>query len=115
MGGLAVGIVLGWLGVQGMRRVALPSSGLYPLAALVWSVLAYGSAAMLHLSGFAAVYACALVLGNARLPHRIATRSFVEGTGWIAQIGLFVMLGLLASPAGSTCSASWSASPPDCS
>jgi potassium/hydrogen antiporter len=98
IGGLGVGIVLGWLGVQGMRRVALPSSGLYPLAALVWSVLAYGSAAVLHLSGFAAVYAAALVLGNARLPHRIATRSFVEGTGWIAQIGLFVMLGLLASP-----------------
>ena len=98
VGGLIVGIVLGWLGVQGMRRVALPSSGLYPLAALVWTVLAYGSAATLHLSGFAAVYACALIVGNARLPHRIATRSFVEGTGWIAQIGLFVMLGLLASP-----------------
>ncbi|HZA74438.1 MAG TPA: potassium/proton antiporter [Propionibacteriaceae bacterium] len=98
VGGLAVGVLLGWLGVQGMRRVALPSSGLYPLAALVWTILAYGTAAMLHLSGFAAVYACALLLGNARLPHRIATRSFVEGTGWIAQIGLFVMLGLLASP-----------------
>jgi cell volume regulation protein A len=98
IGGLAVGVALGWLGVQGMRRVALPSSGLYPLAALVWTILAYGSAAMLHLSGFAAVYASALLLGNARLPHRIATRSFVEGTGWIAQIGLFVMLGLLASP-----------------
>jgi potassium/hydrogen antiporter len=98
VGGLAIGIVLGWLGVQGMRRVALPSSGLYPLAALVWSVLAYGTAAVLHLSGFAAVYAAALLLGNARLPHRVATRSFVEGTGWIAQIGLFVMLGLLASP-----------------
>lgn len=53
---------------------------------------------MLHLRGFAAVYAAALLVGNARLPHRIATRSFVEGTGWIAQIGLFVMLGLLASP-----------------
>lgn len=98
VGGLAVGLALGWLGVQGMKRVALPSSGLYPLAALVWTVLAYGAAAMLHLSGFAAVYAAALLLGNARLPHRIATRSFVEGTGWIAQIGLFVMLGLLASP-----------------
>ena len=98
VGGLAVGAGLGWLGVQGMRRVALPSSGLYPMAALVWAVLAYGSAAMLHLSGFAAVYVCALALGNAQLPHRIATRSFVEGIGWIAQIGLFVMLGLLASP-----------------
>jgi potassium/hydrogen antiporter len=98
VGGLAVGAALGWVGVQGLRGVALPSSGLYPLAAVVWAVLTYGAAATLHLSGFAAVYVCALVLGNAQLPHRIATRSFVEGIGWIAQIGLFVMLGLLASP-----------------
>ena len=38
VGGLAVGVALGWLGVQVLRRVALPSSGLYPLAALVWAV-----------------------------------------------------------------------------
>ena len=96
--GLAVGVGLGWVGVQILRRVALPSSGLYPLAALVWAVFAYGMGALVHASGFAAVYACALMLGNAQLPHRTATRSFVEGIGWIAQIGLFVMLGLLASP-----------------
>lgn len=40
----------------------------------------------------------ALVLGNADLPHRAATRSFVDGLAWLAQIGLFVMLGLLLSP-----------------
>jgi len=97
--GLAIGVGLGWLGVQLLRRVALPSSGLYPLAALVWAVFAYGVGAVAHTSGFAAVYACALMLGNAQLPHRTATRSFVEGIGWMAQIGLFVMLGLLASPA----------------
>jgi cell volume regulation protein A len=96
--GLAVGVGLGWVGVQILRRVALPSSGLYPLAALVWAVFAYGVGALVHASGFAAVYVCALMLGNAQLPHRTATRSFVEGIGWIAQIGLFVMLGLLASP-----------------
>jgi cell volume regulation protein A len=96
--GLAIGIGLGWVGVWLLRRVALPSSGLYPLAALVWAIFAFGAAAMLHTSGFAAVYACALMLGNAQLPHRAATRSFVEGIGWISQIGLFVMLGLLASP-----------------
>ncbi len=98
VGGVAIGLVLGWLGVQLLRRVALPSSGLYPLAALVWAVFAYGAAATLHTSGFAAVYVAGLLLGNANLPHRAATRSFVEGIGWIAQIGLFVMLGLLASP-----------------
>ena len=98
VGGVAIGLVVGWLGVQLLRRVALPSSGLYPLAALVWAVFVYGAAATLHTSGFAAVYVAGLLLGNANLPHRAATRSFVEGIGWIAQIGLFVMLGLLASP-----------------
>jgi cell volume regulation protein A len=98
LGGVVIGVGLGWVGVQILRRVALPSSGLYPLAALVWTVFAYGATATAHASGFAAVYACALMLGNAQLPHRAATRSFVEGIGWIAQIGLFIMLGLLATP-----------------
>jgi cell volume regulation protein A len=98
VGGLLIGGGLGWIGAQILRRVALPSSGLYPLAILVWTVFAYGITALVHASGFAAVYVCALILGNAQLPHRAATRSFVEGIGWIAQIGLFVMLGLLAFP-----------------
>jgi cell volume regulation protein A len=92
--GLGVGFTGAWL----MRRVALPSSGLYPLAVLSHCVLAYAGAAALHASGFAAVYAAALVLGNSELPHRAASRSFVEGLGWLSQIGLFVMLGMLASP-----------------
>ncbi len=98
VGGVAVGAVMGWVGVQILRRVALPSSGLYPLATLGWAVLAYGITSTAHASGFAAVYVCAVLLGNAQLPHRAAMRSFVEGIGWIAQIGLFVMLGLLATP-----------------
>jgi potassium/hydrogen antiporter len=98
LGGMAIGGALGWIGAQILRRVALPSSGLYPLAILVWTIFAYGITALIHASGFAAVYVCALILGNAQLPHRAATRSFVEGIGWIAQIGLFVMLGLLAFP-----------------
>ncbi|WP_131737150.1 potassium/proton antiporter [Actinomadura roseirufa] len=97
VGGL-VGIAIGWLGAQALRRVALPASGLYPIAVLSLSVGAYGAASLLHSSGFLAVYVSALVLGNARLPHRPATRGFAEGIGWLAQIGLFVMLGLLASP-----------------
>jgi cell volume regulation protein A len=96
LGGIAIGVAVGWLGAQIMHRIALPASGLYPLAALGWAVLAYGAGGAAHCSGFAAVYVAAVVLGNSRLPHRNATRSFVEGIGWIAQIGLFVMLGLLA-------------------
>ncbi|WP_019634908.1 potassium/proton antiporter [Actinomadura atramentaria] len=96
-GGL-IGFAIGWLGAYGLRHIALPASGLYPIAVLSLSVAAYGVTAELHASGFLAVYVSALVLGNSRLPHRPATRGFAEGIGWLAQIGLFVMLGLLASP-----------------
>lgn len=94
LGGLLIGFGGAWL----MRRAALPSSGLYPLAVLSITVFAYASVAAVHASGFAAVYVAALVLGNSELPHRAATRSFAEGMAWLAQIGLFVMLGLLLSP-----------------
>jgi cell volume regulation protein A len=53
---------------------------------------------MAHGSGFLAVYLASMVLGNAKLPHWPATRGFAEGLGWIAQIGMFVLLGLLVTP-----------------
>ncbi len=98
IGGLALGAALGWLGVRLLRNLALPASGLYPLAALGWAIIPYGVGVAVHVSGFAAVYTCSVLLANGKLPHRHATRSFVEGIGWIAQIGLFVMLGLLSTP-----------------
>jgi cell volume regulation protein A len=96
--GLLVGVAVGFAGAWLMRRAALPASGLYPLAVLSLAVFAYASSALLHGSGFASVYVAALILGNSELPHRAATRSFAEGMAWLAQIGLFVMLGLLVSP-----------------
>ncbi|WP_370249275.1 potassium/proton antiporter [Nocardioides sp.] len=96
--GVVVGLAVGFGGAGLLRRVALPASGLYPLAVVCMTLLAYGGTAALHGSGFAAVYVAALVLGNSELPHRLATRSFAEGVAWLAQIGLFVMLGLLLSP-----------------
>ncbi len=96
--GITAGLAVGFGGAWVMRRAALPASGLYPLAVLTLTFLAYGAASALHGSGFAAVYVAALVLGNSELPHRGATRSFAEGVAWLAQIGLFVMLGLLLSP-----------------
>jgi len=98
LAGLALGVAVGYAGAWVMRRAALPSSGLYPLAVLSLCFLSYGVASTVHASGFAAVYVAALLLGNSELPHRAATRSFAEGLAWLAQIGLFVMLGLLLSP-----------------
>ncbi len=97
--GVLLGLTIGFAGAWVMRRIALPSSGLYPLAVLSLAVFAYAGTVAVHASGFAAVYTAALVLGNKDLPHRAATRSFSEGVAWLAQIGLFVMLGLLVSPA----------------
>ncbi|GAB3811115.1 hypothetical protein GCM10027605_50610 [Micromonospora zhanjiangensis] len=97
--GAATGFVVGMAGRWTLRRAALPSSGLYPIAAVGLTVLAYAAGASLHASGFLAVYVAGVVLGNARLPHRQAILGFADGLAWVAQIGLFVMLGLLATPA----------------
>lgn len=99
---LAAGAVVGGLfglgGAWALRRAALPSTGLYPLAAIAVCVLAYSAGQFLHASGLLATYVAALVLGNCDLPHRGGVRSFAEGLGWLAQMGLFVLLGLYASP-----------------
>jgi potassium/hydrogen antiporter len=97
-GGAVIGIAIGFAGAALLRRVALPVAGFYPLATLALCVLAYSSASLAHTSGFVAVYLCGVVLGNAAVPHRAASVGFAEGMASLAQIGLFVLLGLLVSP-----------------
>jgi potassium/hydrogen antiporter len=65
-------------------------------------MVAFAAAGSAHASGFLAAYLAAVVLANSGLPHRSATRSFAEGLGWLAQIGLFVLLGLLVDPSDLT-------------
>jgi len=98
IGGAVTGAACGWAGERLLRRLALPAAGLYPLTALALLLATYAGASLLHVSGFLAVYLAAVRLGNAGLPHRRGTLAFVEGIAWLAQIALFVMLGLLASP-----------------
>ncbi|MEV4329839.1 potassium/proton antiporter [Streptomyces sp. NPDC049597] len=96
--GAIIGLAVGWLGAFGLRHVALPASGLYPIAVMAIAVVAYAAGAMAHGSGFLAVYLASMILGNSKLPHAPANRGFAEGLGWIAQIGMFVLLGLLVTP-----------------
>jgi cell volume regulation protein A len=96
--GAAIGFGVARVGVLALRRLALPASGLYPLSVLALAVAGFATAALAHASGFLAVYVSGLLLGNSRLPHRPATRSFAEGIAWLAQISLFVMLGVLVIP-----------------
>ena len=83
--GVAIGVALGWLGAIALRRIALPASGLYPLATFGLGIVAFAAGGAAHASGFLAAYLAALILANTGLPHRAATRSFAEGLGWLAR------------------------------
>lgn len=98
VGGAVIGVVVGWVGAWTLKHVALPAAGLYPLAAVGLTLFAYAIGSLAHTSGFIAIYLAGIMLGNARLPHRQSILGFADGVGWLAQIGLFVLLGLLASP-----------------
>jgi potassium/hydrogen antiporter len=96
--GAAVGIAVGMLAVPGLRNARLASPGLYPVATLAIAGLAYGGAATLHGSGFLAAYLAGLVLGSARIPAKQTVIVFHEGLAWVAQIVMFLALGLLVFP-----------------
>jgi cell volume regulation protein A len=96
--GIAIGLACGFVGAFALRRIALPASGLYPLATFGLGMLAFAAGGAANASGIIAAYLAGVVLANSGLPHRSAIRSFAEGAGWLAQIGLFVLLGLLVSP-----------------
>jgi potassium/hydrogen antiporter len=96
--GLAAGLVVGWLAAEGLRRTRLDSAGLYPVATLATAAVAYGAADALHGSGFLAVYLAGLVLGTAPIPAKRTVTVFHQGLAWVAQITMFMTLGLLVFP-----------------
>jgi potassium/hydrogen antiporter len=96
--GLAVGVAVGWIGVQGLRRARLGTPGAYPLGTIGIAALAYGAAASLSGSGFLAVYLAGLILGSATIPAKGTVRIFHQGLAWVAQVTMFLVLGLLVFP-----------------
>lgn len=96
--GALLGVAIGVVGRYLLARAALPSAGLYPVATVGLTLVAFTAANALHASGFLAVYLTGLVLGSARLPHRRAVLGFASSLALLAEAGLFLLLGLLASP-----------------
>jgi cell volume regulation protein A len=96
--GAAIGVVIGRIAVAVLDRIQLPSDGIYPVATVAIAGLAYGVPEIVHGSGFLAVYLTALALGSARIPARRTVVAFHQGLGWVAQIALFILLGLLVFP-----------------
>ena len=96
--GLAVGLAVGRLAVMAFRRARLATAGLYPVASLATAAVAFGAADVLHGSGFLAVYLAGLALGTATIPAKQTVTAFHQGMAWVAQLTLFVTLGLLVFP-----------------
>ncbi|MEA2229193.1 MAG: potassium/hydrogen antiporter [Solirubrobacteraceae bacterium] len=99
---LGIGVVVGGLvgvgAVAVLRRVRLDSPGLYPVASLAAAALAFGGADTLHGSGFLAVYLTGLALGTSGIPAQRTVTTFHQGLAWVAQVVLFLTLGLLVFP-----------------
>lgn len=96
--GIGVGYLVGRLAVAALDRVRLPTDGIYPVATIAIAALAYGLAEVAHGSGLLATYLAALALGGANIPARRTVVAFHEGLGWVAQLALFILLGLLVFP-----------------
>jgi potassium/hydrogen antiporter len=96
--GIGVGYLIGRLAVAALDRVRLPTDGIYPVATIAIAALSYGLAEVAHGSGLLATYLTALALGGANIPARRTVVAFHEGLGWVAQLSLFILLGLLVFP-----------------
>jgi cell volume regulation protein A len=89
---------VGVIGVWLLRRLPLPSAGLAPVITIAVALAGAVGVAALNGSGLLAAYLIGLVIGDARIPHSAVVRGFLQGAAWLAQLGLFVLLGLLVTP-----------------
>jgi cell volume regulation protein A len=92
--GVGIGVAGRWL----MRRVHLSTPALFPAVTIAVALLAYGVAAQLGGSGFLAVYLAGIAIGNGPIPYRVNLTRFHDSLAWLAQIGMFLVLGLLVFP-----------------
>ena len=95
--GGVLGVAGGWALARGLNRLDLNES-LYPVLALFSCFLIFGFTAIVGGSGFLAVYLAGLIVGNRRVRAIASIRRFHDGIAWMAQIGMFLILGLLVSP-----------------
>jgi potassium/hydrogen antiporter len=96
--GIVVGIAVGVLSVWLIRKIQLTTAGLYPVLATAFGLLSFGLAADLGGSGFLSVYLTGMVIGNNRVVFHRGILMFHDAAAWLAQIVMFVVLGLLCFP-----------------
>ncbi len=98
---MGIGALAGWLGGRALAWLVnrLPlEAGLYPLLALAGGLVLFAATTAAGGSGFLAIYIAGIVLGNARLRAAHTILRVHNGMAWLSQVGMFLILGLLATP-----------------
>ncbi len=96
--GGALGVGIGWVGRRVLQKARLAAAGLYPVLTVALAFLAFGVPTVLHGSGFLAVYVCGVILGNEAIRYRTGVIRVHDSLAWLAQVTMFLVLGLLAYP-----------------
>ena len=95
---MSIGLVVGVAGAYGLllalRLLPLPAEGLYPLLTLAAAGVVYGLASTVHGSGFLAVFVAGILVGDERTPYKEEVESFFTSLASLAEIVMFVALGL---------------------
>jgi cell volume regulation protein A len=98
--GTAVGLAGGWLLLQLMRRMSLPSAALYPVQTIAVALVLYGAAASLEGSGFLAVFIAGVMVGDQRAPYKREIENFAGALAGLSEFVAFVVLGLSVNLTG---------------
>ncbi len=96
--GAAVGLLIGWVVNRALAKLKLMTAGLYPVFVAMCGLLSFGLAANLNGSGFLAIFITGVMIGNKPFTYQRNTFLFMDGLAWLAQISMFVVLGLLVNP-----------------
>ncbi len=92
--GSAMGYLMGRLSAYFLNKVNITNEALYPIMLLCIVFLTYSLTAIMQGNGYLAVYIMGVVMGNRKLVHKKSIDTFLNGTTWLLQIALFIMLGL---------------------
>ena len=96
--GAALGLVFGKLAVRIINRIKIGNDSLYPILIFTFCIFIFSATYFAKGNGFLAVYMAGLIIGNSKFVHKRSSLNFFDGLAWMAQLLMFLTLGLLVNP-----------------